>query len=126
MAPTAIHFQEIGVENKFEEAERVGVSLLTNPASEKIASEMEGLEQTVSKLSAMLEQSATYVQKAGTTLATAFAPARRFGRLTKQGCVFCGHPTKPSSAAAQSSGEQGSHLADPQTRTPNQGCDDRQ
>ena len=59
--PTAIHFQEIGLVNKFEEAERVGVSLLTNPASDKVSSEMEGLEHTVAKLSGMLEQSAAYV-----------------------------------------------------------------
>jgi translation initiation factor 3 subunit F len=38
--PTAIHFQEIGLVNKFEEAERVGVNLLTAPSSDKIASEV--------------------------------------------------------------------------------------
>lgn len=59
--PTAIHFQEIGLVNKFEEAERVGISLLSQPASDKIASEMEGLEHTVAKLGGMLEKSAAYV-----------------------------------------------------------------
>lgn len=59
--PTAIHFQEIALLNKFEEAERVGISLLSNPATEKISSEMEGLEHTVAKLGGMLEKAAAYV-----------------------------------------------------------------
>lgn len=61
--PTAIHFQEISLVNKFEEVERVGVSLLSQPASDKIVSEMEGLENTVAKLGAMLEELAAYVAK---------------------------------------------------------------
>jgi translation initiation factor 3 subunit F len=65
--PTAIHFQEIGLVNKFEEAERVGVGILSSPASDKLASEMEGLEHTVAKLSGMLEQSAAYVTGRGGT-----------------------------------------------------------
>ena len=59
--PTAIHFQEIGLVNVFEDVERIGVGLLSQPASDKIGSEMEGLEHTVAKLSGMLEQSAAYV-----------------------------------------------------------------
>ena len=41
-APAATHFQEIALANEFDAAERVGTSLLANPATDSIASEAEG------------------------------------------------------------------------------------
>ena len=59
--PAATHFQEISVTNVFDAAERVGVSLLANEATDKVPSEKAGLEKTVRKLSAMLDKTAAYV-----------------------------------------------------------------
>lgn len=59
--PAATHFQEIALVNAFDAAERVGTSLLANPATDSIASEAEGLEKTVRKLGEMLEKTAAYV-----------------------------------------------------------------
>ena len=59
--PAATHFQEIALANEFDAAERVGTSLLANPATDSIASEAEGLEKTVRKLGEMLEKTAAYV-----------------------------------------------------------------
>ena len=49
--------------NAFDAAERVGVSLLANESTDAVPSEKAGLEKTVRKLSAMLDETAAYVSR---------------------------------------------------------------
>ncbi len=79
-APTAAatHFQEISVTNAFDAAERVGVSLLANESTDAVPSEKAGLEKTVRKLSAMLDETAAYVSRVNDGKISADAEVGRF------------------------------------------------
>lgn len=48
--PTAIHFQELGVECRFQEEQRIGIDLLKKTETDKISTEAEGLDETVEKI----------------------------------------------------------------------------
>lgn len=61
-ASAATHFQEIGLVNNFDAAERIGVSLLSNQNTENLATHSQGLESTIRKLGEMLDSTALYVQ----------------------------------------------------------------
>ena len=74
----ATHFQEISVTNAFDAAERVGVSLLANESTDAVPSEKAGLEKTVRKLSAMLDETAAYVSRVNDGKIPADAEVGRF------------------------------------------------
>lgn len=60
--PVATHFHEIAVEAKMADADRVGIDLLTQPKSEALPTDLDGLQLSVGKLQAMINKALAYVE----------------------------------------------------------------
>lgn len=59
--PVATHFHQIAVDMRMMEADRVGIDLLKEQKSETLPSDLEGLQDSIGKLQAMIDETMEYV-----------------------------------------------------------------
>lgn len=60
--PMATHFHQIQVDLRMMDADRVGIELLKEQKSEHLPSDMDGLQQSISKLQGMIDETLEYVE----------------------------------------------------------------
>lgn len=60
--PMATHFHEIAVDMRMMEADRVGIELLKAENTESLPSDLDGLQQSISKLQGMIDDTLEYVE----------------------------------------------------------------
>eukprot|EP00898_Chlorokybus_atmophyticus_P009100 jgi/Chlat1/9191/Chrsp97S08474 len=73
----AAHFSEVPVDVRTMEAERIGVELLRNPLTDRLPTDLEGLEGSMQRLQHLIEMSVGYVDN---VLARRVAPDNAIGR----------------------------------------------
>lgn len=61
--PLATQFQKVALETRFAEAERVGLEILQSTNTDKLPSELDGLESSISRLESMLDTVYNFVDE---------------------------------------------------------------